>query len=242
MLFKVQVIVVRAVRISLGASDPRALDDRGDGWCDAVMYWFGINADTASDAVAGAERAAEHARDRNGEYIGGVVAQLHVRRAHVDEFAGYDEYFLQPISRPGIFYVTGTTSFWMPTEGLPGTSEALAVLRQAVREDGLPPVSFAHPRPPAPRPPVRTRILCPTCHRWAEVDSLGVVYSQCDGLDPDSPEAKAGRQAGRTLGDFIQRHTPCLPYSHVVGFTFVHAGEAGFHLMEPSMEDDGGEI
>jgi hypothetical protein len=240
MLFNVHVIVLRAVRESLRHTDPAALEDRIDRWHDAIMYWFGINAESASDAVSQAERAAEHARDRDGQYIGGVVSQVQTRRAHIDEFANHDDFLLQPISQPGIFYVTGTTSFTTPRD--PGAFGALEALRNTIREHGLPPVSFAHPKPPDAKPPGRSRILCPNCHRWAEVDNLGIVYSRCDGLDPDSVEAKRGQAAGRTLGEFMQRHTRCLNYSRSIAFTFLHEGDGRFDLLDASMEDDGQEL
>ena len=45
MLFNVHVTVVRAIRELQRYTDPGALDDRGDGWSDAVSYTFGINAE-----------------------------------------------------------------------------------------------------------------------------------------------------------------------------------------------------
>lgn len=237
MLFQVHVVVVRAVREGLRYGDPGALDDRDDGWSEAVAYSFGINAESAAAAVSEADRAAEHARGRDGDYIGGVVAELQVSRVRADRFDGYEKYLLQPLSKPGIFYVTGTTSFGAPHEMIAGALDAVSALRDSIRQRGLPPPSFAHPKPPDPSPPKRVRILCPGCHKWAEVDSTGVVYSLMDGLDSASPESEIGRRTGRTLGAFIEGHSSCLKYSRDIAFSFLYEGDPRYDAVDPAMRE-----
>jgi hypothetical protein len=89
--------------------------------------------------------------------------------------------------------------------------------------------------PPDGPPPKPARILCPGCRRWAQVDSAGVIYSLYRGLDPDSSEARIGRETARTLGAFIEEHVSCLKYSREVAFRFLHEGEPGYDALDPDM-------
>jgi len=236
MLFRVQVVVITAVR---PAWRDMAHASDNSGCADAVRYSFGINAEDAGSAARLADRAAEHARDRDGDYIGGAIAELTVCRVRAEEFDGYQDYLLQPATAPGIFYVTGTCTFGMPHGMCAGTLEALTALRQSIRERGLPPPSFVHPKPPDSRPSKRTRILCPRCHRWAEFDSAGVIDSLCDCLDPASRESQIGRQAGRALGAFIEEHASCLKYSRDIAFVFLDEEDPRYGALDPAMSQWG---
>jgi hypothetical protein len=226
MIFQVHVTVVLSRQVF-------ALND--SHWVEAVSYTFGINAEDAGVAAGLAERAAEHARDRNGDYIGGVVAEVQMCRVRVEEFKGYEDYLLQPISAPGIFYVTGTTTFQMPSAMVAGTLIALEASRDSIRKSGLPQPSFVHPMPPDPPPPKRTRLLCPGCHKWAEFDSTGIIYSLYEGLDPALSEHRIGQQSGRRLGVFIEEHASCLKLRSHIAFVFLHEGDPRYDALDPAM-------
>jgi hypothetical protein len=233
MLYRVHVSVVTAMRAGLPASSATTSDD---GWAETVSYFFGVNAETAASAAALAEQAAEHARDRDGRYIGGAVLELQVRSAAQEEFSGYEPYLLKPITARGIFYVTGTTTSGLPEAMIRAVLERLAEIRESIRLRGVPPPSFVHPKPPDPPFPSRTRLVCPGCRQWTEVDSAGVIYSLVDGLDPGSRESQVGRQTGVTLGQFIETHMPCLKTSSHVSLVFLHPGDPGYDNLDPAFE------
>lgn len=230
MLYRVHVVVVLAI----GSRSPDgSVAAPIDHWADTVSYWFGVNAEDAGAAVAQVERAAEHARGRDGDYIGGVILELQVRSAAAVEFKGYEQYLIRPITDPGIFYVTGTTHSGLPSGMIPAVRDRLAELRESIRQRGLPPASFVHPKPPDGKPPRRTRIVCPGCQSWAEFDSAGVICSLYDGLDPGSREAQIGRQTGAMLGRFVEEHLPCLKTSTHIALVFLHEGDLGYEALDP---------
>lgn len=233
MLYRVHVTVVTAMRAGLPASSATTPDD---GWAETVSYFFGVNAETAASAAALAEQAAEHARDRDGRYIGGAVLELQVRSAAQAEFNGYEPYLLKPITACGIFYVTGTTTSALPEPMIRAVRERLTEVRKSIRLRGLPPPSFLHPKPPDPPVQSRTRLVCPGCGRWTEVDSAGVIFSLVEGLDPGSRESKIGRQTGVTLGQFTETHMPCLKTSSHVALVFLHPGDPGYDHLDPDFE------
>lgn len=205
MLFRTQICVVLAVRQPFWRNMP------GDRlWEETATCLFGINADDAAAATQIAVRAAEAAVDRDGEFVGGIVAEVQSKCVGPEEFDMHERYLLQPKHLPGIFYVSGITFSSLVNRELHGLSYQLQLFRDSIARSGLPATSFTHPPLPPPEPAPLVRIVCPVCECWVEVAHDGLLYSFFDGLERFSPEEEEGRRAVSIAGPFVRNHFSCL--------------------------------
>ena len=205
MLFRTQICVVLAIR------QPFTRKLGGDQlWQETASCLFGINAEDAAAASLIAVRAAEAAVDRDGEFVGGVVAEVQSKCVGPEEFDLHERYLLQPRHVPGIFYVSGITFSSLANHELNGVSKRLQSLRESIARSGLPAASFTHPPLPPPESVPLVRIVCPVCEHWVEVAHDGLLYSFFDGLDRFSAEEEEGRHAVSIAGPFVKNHFQCL--------------------------------
>jgi hypothetical protein len=179
-------------------------------WHDTVAYTFGVNAINAGNAAVMACQAAEHAFDRDGKYVGGIVLEVHPRCVNRSDFSGYNKYLLGPLDQEGIFYVTGICFTSILDGEIVDYLPRLVDLKTNIDRNGLPPASFKHPMPTVDETPKSIRMVCPICGHWTEVDHSGLLYSFFDGLDPISDEFDRAKVARETAGPFVKRHLECI--------------------------------
>lgn len=230
MIFRAQVAVLLAVPENWGSVP----EPEKTLW-EAVAYTLGINARGASDAIGLAVTAAQNAVGRDGEYIGGVVVEAHCRCAGPKEFDGYEKYFHAPVVEPGIFYVSGVTSYAIAEELTKAVHVELEAMRSNIRRSGLPAPSFVHPKLPD-EPPKKIRLLCDVCGRWVEVNSLGLMYSFLDTLHGHFPEEREAWRAKDVAGPFVRRHI-----SECGGcITGIHEDDERWNELSPANREDDG--
>jgi hypothetical protein len=172
---------------------------------EIVALMFGINARNLSEAVTLAVDAGQHAFNRKGEYIGGVVLETNAQCVNPEEFESYRKYFHRPMDEPGVFYVSGTHGWTLPRWAVLGALEELEAAAKQLDRFGLPAPSLTQPQLPD-EPPRRVRLLCTVCGHWTEVQSQGVVLSfipEEQFFTDLSPQARKSRERARA---FFQRH------------------------------------
>ncbi len=229
MLFRTKVFVVCALQ------DSRFKDMPG---YDSAAYTFGINAGDAADAAAIAVRAAENAIGRNGDFIGGVVLEVHSKCVGPEEFTTYQKYLLQPLDERGVFYVSGVIHSSVAPHEANGAAKALQHVRDWIEENGLPTPSFVHPPLKDDDGPKNLRIVCPVCERWVEVGHGGVIYSFFDGLDRLSEEYQEGQLAVQIAGPFVKSHFACLAQSaDAKALVFLYEDDERYELLDESKRD-----
>lgn len=201
------------------------------------MYTLGINAANSAAACETAARAAENAIDRDGDYVGGVVVELHTRCVGSEEFQRYEDFLIQPIDQTGIFYVSGISYFSASINKLSGAERELDLRRQRFKSNGPPSPSFVHP-PLKVVAPEKARLVCPVCKYWVEIDSSGLLYSLFCGLDPFSSEYEEGRLAGNIAAPFVQRHFECLSTStEFSALIFIYESDERFLELDEMMRE-----
>ena len=149
--------------------------------------------------------AAKDAVDRDERYIGGVVIEVACRCGCSQEFEGAKKYFHQPMSEPGIFYVTGVTYTGVPSSMTADLAKELDVAKERIKRCGLPAPSFTHPQLPE-EPPTSVRMVCSVCAHWVQVSNAGLILSFASGLDLDTQEGQWASKAAATAQPFVRRH------------------------------------
>lgn len=205
MIYRTQIAVLRSVPWKRHDVDEYKVAAWQAKFLDAVAYTFGINAQNLAEAVNLAVAAARDAVDRNGQYVGGVVVENHSRCVAVEEFERYKKYFHRPIEEPGIFYVSGITTYSVPKMQVQGALAELHSAAEKISQFGLPTPSFTHPKLPE-EPPTRVRLLCSACGRWAEVENLGIVFSLMGDMDMILKAYPDARQSTGHANSFMRRH------------------------------------
>src|SRR5688572_1586386 len=140
MLFFTDVAVICCVPL------PGITPTNARNWHDTVEYRFGITADTESDADSIAEHAAQHAVDRDGQYIGGVVQAVSTTPTTPTELDEYSDYLIRPASEPGIFYVSGVIYGSIAFSDAARFDERMLEFRYRIEQLGRPSPSFKHPK------------------------------------------------------------------------------------------------
>ncbi|EEF57009.1 hypothetical protein [Pedosphaera parvula] len=239
MIFQVHVAVLLAV------PEPWSdLPGSENDWHGAVSYFFGINATDPAEAVRMTVDAARNAVGREGEFIGGVIIEMHCQRVDATEFDESRKYFHQPIDQPGIFYVTGTTSIQLSRKRI---SEALAELesvKEKIRQSGLPTPSFIHPKLPE-EPPRKVRLLCDICNHWVETDTLDLMESFMGiSLTFVCEQREKWKSRRGTFGSFVNHHiSRCFEGGQpgISGITAIHENDPRWAtLNEANREEDDG--
>ena len=210
---------------------------------DAYKVVLGINAKDVIAAVTLAATALANATDEDGErLVGGVVLEVHAVLVASGEFEGYDKYFLQPMSLPGIFYASGRTLYSIASPLLAGASEAILSLEEGRITTATTAPSFVFRRFHEEEGPRNCRLVCPVCGRWKEHDSSNLMYSFFDGLgDLDEEKFRLGREAVARISPFVEQHLQCLtdagPTVARTGLLFLYEGDEGINDLDPNKED-----
>jgi hypothetical protein len=163
--------------------------------------------------------------------------ELQARCIGAEEIDNLGEYLIQPVDRPGIFYVTGVTysSAWLTTTT--GVARELQAVRHRIRVHGVPAPSFVHP-PLKVSAPTFVRIVCPVCGHWVEVVNAGILYSFWTGLEPFSEQFHAARQAVQVAKPFVERHFRCLQsFAGKDTLRFVYPSDERFDLLDDAMRE-----
>jgi len=206
-------------------------------WHDTVEYRFGINADTESDANLVARNAAEHAVDRDGQYIGGVIRAVSTTPIIPTELNEYTDCLMRPFSEPGIFYVSGVEYSTIAFADTARFDKQILEFRRRLEQQGCPSTSFTHPKVVNHHEPNVCRLACPTCGRWVEYDQRAFHYAFIDGLQA-FPDLLSRVVSSRSVYvRFLSRHETCI-IGDVAKLKYMHTDDDDFYTLDSTLCED----
>ena len=232
MLFYVDVTVVRAIPDKRGAES-----ETERAWHDTVSCRFAINALDSGRAIAIATKASQHAVDRDGDFVGGVVTTAHETAITPDDLSGYDPYLMKPLDENGIVYVSGITYSTTGYDDVTDIDVELTSMRDSIAANGLPEPSFAHPMPDFSYEPNVCRLLCPRCDHWVEFDQRTFMFAFFDGLQHMPEEFQRLKSALNVYQPFVNRHRECFPGTDAIelDLQFLHDDDDEFSSLGDAM-------